>query len=273
MKDKAFPCVCRGTGRRSRLPDTVISLLCALLWIGVWWGAALLVGLPVLLPSPADTVRALIRLGGTADFWEGTGITLLRVTGGFCGAVAAGSGFALLCHFYPFAERLLSPLRSFIRCTPVVSFIMLLWLWLDKNAIPVFIGFLMVMPVIWSNMQEGLASADPLLIEMGRAYRLRPARMLREIWLPAAHPSFTAACAAGIGLAWKSGISAEVIARPLRAIGTGIADAKVYLETEELFARTLVIVVLSLLLEKVLVKGLLKRKETDKPAAKGEEKA
>lgn len=88
---------------------------------------------------------------------------------------------------------------------------------------------------------------------MSVAYRFSPLKRLRYIYLPAVRTHFTAALITGLGFAWKSGISAEVIARPLRAIGTDIANAKVYLETEDLFALTLVVILISLLIEKGLM--------------------
>jgi len=231
----------------------LISVIAVLFWIGVWWGVSLLVDLPLLLPSPPDTVKRLWADLGTEVFWAQTGATLLRVLCGYALSVLLGTLLAFLCHFVRTADALLSPLRTVIRCTPVASVIILLWLWLDKNMIPAFISCLMVIPIVWGNVQEGLNAADPLLIEMGKAYHLTPAKMLRHIWFPSIRSHFAAACATGLGFAWKSGISAEVIAKPLRAIGSAVADAKVYLETDELFAQTLVVILISLLLEKLLV--------------------
>jgi NitT/TauT family transport system permease protein len=63
-----------------------------------------------------------------------------------------------------------------------------------------------------------------------------------------------------IGLAWKSGVAAEALVWPKLAIGTQIYNTKLYLETADLFGWTLMVIVLSLLLEK-LVSSLVVRME------------
>ena len=55
-----------------------------------------------------------------------------------------------------------------------------------------------------------------------------------------------------IGLAWKSGVAAEVLCLPKAAIGTQVYYSKIYLETPSLFAWTAVVIVLSMLLERIV---------------------
>ncbi len=228
------------------------ALLSVLFWLTVWEVASLFTGNTLLLPGPVDTFHALMRLCATAVFWQSIGMTLLRVLLGYVLAVLVGTGMALLCTFLSPMETLFGPLCTGIRCTPVASFIVLLWLWLSKDAVPAFVSALMVVPVIWTGVQEGLKAVDPLLLEMSRAYRFPFLKKLRDLYFPSLRSHFSAACLTGLGFAWKSGISAEVIAVPLRAIGTGIHDAKVLLETDTLFAWTAAVILLSVLLEKGL---------------------
>ena len=115
-------------------------------WIGVWWAIALAVGLPKLLPGPKETALAFARLCGTEAFWRSVGFTLLRVAMGYALAVIAGALLAVGCHWVKGLDALLSPLRTVIRATPVSSFILLVWLWLKRAHVPVFISFLMVLP-------------------------------------------------------------------------------------------------------------------------------
>jgi NitT/TauT family transport system permease protein len=70
-------------------------------------------------------------------------------------------------------------------------------------------------------------------------------------------PYFRSACVTALGMAWKSGVAAEVLCQPRKAIGTQLYYAKIYLETENLFAWTAVVVLLSILMEKLFV-GLMR---------------
>lgn len=233
--------------------------LVALIWLGVWQGLALIVRLPLLLPGPGDTLAALIRLAGTAPFWQSLGLTLLRVAAGYLCAVAAGILLAAGCWRLGWLEALLSPLRTVIRATPVTSFIILVLLWIAAGRVPVFISFLMVLPIVWTGVQEALKNVDRELEEMTWAYRFTKTRRLRYLYAPSVKPALTAACVTGLGFAWKSGIAAEVIAQPLFSVGKNLHDAKVYLETTELFAWTAAVILLSMGLEAVL-KRLIRRR-------------
>ena len=226
--------------------------LVALFWLGVWWIAAAAVGLPLLLPGPGDTLSALLRLAGTAAFWQSTGYTLLRVAAGYLIAVLLGAMLAVICCFVPMVDAVLSPLRSIIKATPVSSFIILVLLWMQKGRVPAFISFLMVLPIVWTGVQEGLKAVDPQLVEMTQAYGLSWGKQLRFLYAPAVRPQFFAACMTGLGFAWKSGIAAEVIALPALSVGKNLYDAKIYLERADLFAWTLTVILLSMALEAAL---------------------
>ena len=102
-------------------------------------------------------------------------------------------------------DAFLSPISRIVRATPVASFIMLLFLFLTKEHIPIVTSFLMVMPVVWSNVYEGITGTDVKLLEMARVFRLSFSDTLRHVYLPGIMPFFMAAAKAGMGLAWKAG--------------------------------------------------------------------
>jgi NitT/TauT family transport system permease protein len=66
-------------------------------------------------------------------------------------------------------------------------------------------------------------------------------------------PYFYSGCEIGLGLCWKSGIAAEVIGIPKGSIGERLQQAKVYLDTPDLFAWTVVIVLLSFIFERLIL--------------------
>ena len=146
------------------------------------------------------------------------------------------------------------------RATPVASFILLVYLWVERGRVPGLISALMVLPVVWGNVTRGIAETDPQLLELARAYGFGRGRTLRRIYIPSVLPYFASGCRTALGLAWKAGVAAEVLCQPQNAIGTQIYNTKYYLETPSLFAWTLVVIALSFLLEWA-VGGLLRRAE------------
>lgn len=231
-------------------------------WLGVWQVAAMTVGQELLLPAPAAVGRALLMLAETKEFWLSALYTLGRVLLGLACGVACGCVLAFLTHFCALADWLVSPAVRVLRATPVVSFILLLYLWVTRSDIPGVIAALMVLPVLWGSLTAGLNAVDGRLLEMGRAYRFGRLKTLRLIYLPSLRPHFVSGFLTAFGLAWKSGVAAEVLCPPKYAIGARMQQAKTALETPELFAWTVLLIVLSLILE-----GLLRRLLRGKGAA------
>lgn len=234
-------------------------LLPPLFWLAVWQGAAWLVELSVegrgnelLLPYPVSVFRAMIRLCGEASFWMTVAASLGRILTGMVAGVAVGALLAVMTSVSSWCDRLLSPAIRVIRATPVASFILLVLLWTGRNSVPIIIAGLMVLPVVWENLARGIRATDPQLLEMAKAYRFSPFKTAKLIYLPSLRPYFSAAVTTAMGLAWKSGAAAEVLCLPKLAIGTQIYNSKLYLEIQDLFAWTVVVVALSLILEKML---------------------
>lgn len=230
----------------------------ALFWLLIWQFISVALDYELLLPSPLQTGASLLRLAQTGTFWRSTAGSLLRILAGYGCAVLLGAALGALTAASPLADALLRPLRSVIKATPVASLILLVILWMKSNAVPGFMSFLMVLPLIWTNVQEGLAATDANLLEMAKLFRFGRSKTIRLIYLPSVMPSLLSACATGLGFAWKAGVAAEVLARTANSIGKNLVESKSNLQTADMFAWTAVVVLLSVTLEAILVR-LLRR--------------
>ena len=239
-------------------------LLPAVFWLAVWWLASLIVGKELLIPSPPLVVRTLLELVVTGAFWRYTALTLLRITLGLLLGIVLGMLTALLTNRLSLLHALLAPAVRVVRATPVASFIILVLLWVANGRVPVVISALVVLPVIWESTAAGFRSVDRDLLEFARAYRLTRWDTWRRIVIPSMLPQLAAAVCTAIGLAWKSGVAAEVLCLPKAAVGTQVYFSKLYLDTPALFAWTLIVVALSLTVERIARRLLLGRKEGGK---------
>ena len=240
--------------RQGRSGKLTGRLAAAAFWLGLWALLALLVDRELLLPSPAQVLAKLWALVRTAAFWQMTGMSILRVLAGIASAVLLGLLGAALCHRSALAMQLISPVMTLVKSTPVASFIVLALVWIGRDSVPVFITALMVLPVVWANMTAALAQVDPQLTEMARVFAMPRGRVLRRVTVPSVLPAFRAALSSALGLGWKAGIAAEVLTVPKYAVGRMIYEAKLYLETTELFAWTVTVVLLSLVIERLLLR-------------------
>ena len=229
------------------------ALAVLLFWVGLWALAAALVGQELLLPSPIQVLRRLADLGRSADFYRTVANSLLRILSGILAGTLLGVLLAALTEKSAPAKMLLAPMMTLVKSTPVASFIILTLIWIGRSAIPACIAALMVLPVVWANVSAGLAGRDRQLLEMAQVFGFSRRTLLRRITVPSVLPHLRAALCSALGLGWKAGIAAEVLTVPRYSIGKMIFESKTYLETTSLFAWTLAVILLSVLIERVLL--------------------
>ena len=222
-------------------------------WLLVWQLGSMLIDSAVLLPGPAATLRRLGEMLGEGELWTAVGLSLLRILLGFALGMVSGCALGAATAAFPALRELFRPLMTIIKSTPVASFIILALVLIPTGSVPSFTVLLMVLPVFWTNVYTGATQTDRSLLEMAQVFRLSRSEQLRSIYIPSVMPYFTGALTSGIGLAWKAGIAAEVICVTRDSIGKGLYQSKIYMMTEDLFAWTAVVIVLSLILENALV--------------------
>ena len=193
-------------------------LAAAAFWLALWQWAAMAVGQEVFLVSPLRALATLARLLPTADFWGRVAFSSGRI---LLGCVCSAA-LAVAARLSRPVELLLDPVMQLVKATPVASFVILALVWVRGRELSILISFLMALPVLYSAVRTGIASADPALLEMARVFRIPAGRRLRAIWLPAVLPAFREGCRTALGLCWKSGVAAEVIGLPDGSIGDAL---------------------------------------------------
>jgi len=232
------------------------KLAAAMAAIAVWQIVASLVGSSLLIATPVAVARRLIELSTSADFWSIIVFSIVRIVSGFLLALAAGTVLAAAAGRFHIVEILLYPYILAVKTTPVASFIVLCLIWLSSKSLSVFISFLIVLPIVYTNVLEGIKSTDVKLLEMADLFRVGWWRRLYYIYIPNVRPYLLSACKVSIGMSWKAGIAAELIGIPDGSIGEQLYEAKIYLSTGDLFAWTVVIIIISVIIEKLFVYAL-----------------
>ena len=223
-------------------------------WLVVWQIAAVVINQDIVLTSSIQTIQTLFSLAQLREFWVSIGLSLLRIFAGGALAFTAGSLLAFLSFKYKLIKILFEPLISTIKSIPVASFVILLLIWVRTPYLSISISFLMALPIIYIAVLEGLLSTDQQLIEMADVYQIYGWQRIKAIYLSQLMPSLKTATSLAMGFCWKSGIAAEVIGLPAFSIGEHLYNAKVYLDTPALFAWTLVVIVMSALGEKIVMR-------------------
>ena len=236
--------------KNKQIPKPIRVILALLFWLGVWHFSSVIVDNEFLLPGIKVTFSTLFNMMCDASFYKAIGLSTLRVLTGLILGCLFGIILGIICKKISIVNDIVSPVITVIRSTPVASFIVVLWVLMSGDLLSIFIGFLMVMPILWQSTCDGLNAVDPALDEVAKVFEFSRKKRIKLLVFPTLKKYLTPGIITASGLAWKAEIAAEIIAYTKHSIGQGINDAKYNLDTPSVFAWTVVIVVLSIILEK-----------------------
>ena len=249
------------TSSRNKRRNVLYRALAVLFWLGVWEITSIIIGQEILMVSPVRAVLRLSELMRTPDFYRSVAMSLLNIMKGFFLGMGLGCALAALAGRFGAVRLLCHPLMHAIKATPVASFVVVALIFIRSRNLSVFISFLMVLPIMYTNVLTGIDQTDRKLLEMAKVFRIGPWRTLKSVYVTGVYPHFLSACALSMGMCWKAGVAAEVLSLPKNAVGAQMYYSKLYLETADLFAWTVIVVLFSYLFEK-LVQLFMQRKKS-----------
>lgn len=235
------------------MPEKLLGII---FWLLVWHAAAVIIGKKIILVTPYAAIKRLCELCTRGSFWKTVLNSFLRIGGGFMAGLFSGTALAVAACRFKTAKLLLAPLIAAVKAVPVASFVIFALFFMKSSSLSVLISFLMVLPLIYEAVCKGIENADVKLIEAADIFGLGAVQKARYLYFPSVMPFLTAACTAAAGMAFKSGTAAEVIGQPDFTLGDMLFRAKIYLETADLFAWTLVIIALGRAFEFIVCKML-----------------
>ena len=236
----------------------IYLFLTIMFWIIIWQILGLIVGNEIFLATPYNVLLKLLEMIKTLSFWSALLFSFIRIVLGFILGVLTGLILGGLAYKSRILKEILWSLISIIKAAPIVSFIILFLILISSRNLSVLISYLMVVPIIYTNVLKGFENADIKLLEMAKVFRIKSIKKILYIYVPSLFPFFYSGCQISLGLCWKSGVTAELIGTPTGSIGERLYQAKLYLNTGELFAWTFVIIIISILFEKIFLKSLKK---------------
>lgn len=239
-------------GKRFYTPGSVLLILI------IWKAASLLVGREIILPSPEGTFLYTLELLGTPQVWAALGATVRRTLVSFALNLILALIMGMAAGFLEPLELFLNPLITLLRSVPTMGVILLSLIWFGSELAAIFVCSLIVFPLLYQAALGGVKSRDPRLAEMNRVFAVPPLRRLLHFYLPTVKPHLVTGIVSALGLSIKIMISAEVLSQPRAGIGTMFQVERARLNTEGVFAWSLLVILITAGLDQLL--KLLNRK-------------
>ena len=245
-----------GWATRLHLPTLAVAAVAIAAWAAVSrrYGA-------YVLPSPLTVLWGLGDIVRSGEVWRHTGASLGRIAVGFGGAVAAAVLMGLLGFLSRPARQVVQDLLAVLNSTSVFVWIVVSIIWFGlSNWAPIFTTFMITLPVVASNIVEGVGAVDRRLLEMGDVYRLGGGEKFTAIVVPSTLPYLVAGMKVGFGLALKVSVVAEIFG-VTSGIGYVMNYSREILATQMVLVWALVMILIMIAADKLVFDAITRRVE------------
>lgn len=224
-----------------------------LFWLLVWQLVAVMMDNSIILVTPLEVAKRAVLLLKTKEFYQVIAYSCVRIFYGLLGAWLLGGLLGAISYKVQWLKELIAPIIHLMKTVPVASFVILALIWIGSEKLTFFIVFVISMPIVYQGVITGLMETPKQLLEVAKVFRFSFWKKFWYLYRPTCIPFLMNSAVITVGLAWKSGIAAEVIGMPEHSIGERLYMAKISLETGDLFAWTAMIILCSYLFEKALL--------------------
>jgi len=221
--------------------------------VALWWLAALGLGDPTVLPTPAEVWQVMRVEAQTGELFFHMSTTLVRVVAAFGLAMGVGTVLGVLLGLYPTLNRWADPWVVVFLNLPALVVIVLAYLWIGLNELAAIVAVSVNKTAMVTVMiREGVLARDRQIGEMAQVFRMSPWMRLRHVLWPQLAPFVSTAVRNGLAVIWKIVLVVEFLGRS-NGVGFQIHLYFQLFETAYVMAYSLSFVVVMLLIEYLLV--------------------
>lgn len=228
-------------------------LIVVLIWILIWQIASMMTGLELLLASPVAVLKTIMNMLASKQFYVILMHTMLNIGSGLIAGIIIGAVLGICSAKYKLIDEFLEIPLQLMKALPVAAFVILLLMWFGSKNVSRIISAMVVIPMVTTGVTDGIKNTDIRLIKMAKVYDMSTFNRFRYVYMTGVYPYLSSQLKVALGMCFKAGISAEIIGLVSNTIGTSMYYAKMYLLSSELFAWSIVVIVMSLLTEKIIL--------------------
>ncbi len=231
------------------LRDKRYSMISKLIIIFIWILLSKLINNEVMIPTIKSTSISLLNIIRDESFLIIIKMTILRSIIGFLISLFLAIMLGILSNISKFVYNFMIPVLNFLKSVPTMAIIILALIWLNNNTAPMFVGFIMVFPILYETVLNGISNVDSKIIDMAKSYKVSKTTLIKDIYIPSVFISLKTVLTSTLGLNLKMVIAGEALAQPKHAIGSNLQLQKLYLNTSGVFAWIIIILLTINMLE------------------------
>jgi len=223
--------------------------------IAVWWIASL--QMPhFILPGPPRVWQSLRTISANGDLWHNLAITLGRVASGFLLATAVGLPLGIVLGANKRLGEFFEPIIPVMNTISSAIWAIFAIIWFGvSNATTIFVVFMTAMPLIITNVWQGTRTVNADFIELAHILRMPQHKVMWKIYLPTILPHFFSGARLAFGFGWRVSLVAETLGSS-SGVGYRLRQAADLIQTDQVFAWTITLVVMMAALEMGVLRPL-----------------
>jgi NitT/TauT family transport system permease protein len=246
----------------SRFPAGLKTALqrCALaaVLLVLWWLISLVTPSYV-MPNPIRVWQRIVQLTASGDLPSNLLVTLVRVIAGFLVAVIIGVPAGLVLGSNRTLGNFFEPVLPVLNTVSSAIWAIFAIIWFGLTPLtPIFVVLMTALPLIVTNVWQGTQAVNADYVELARALRFSRAKTLRKIYLPSIMPYFFSGARLAFGFGWRVSLVAETIGSS-SGVGYRMRQASDLIQTDQVFAWTIVQIAMMLVIEILLLQPLERR--------------
>ncbi len=230
----------------------IYLILGVIIFISLWYFTALKINSEIVFPNIPNILKKFAEIISEKSFYKDLSSSLIRVLITFALSFLLAFIIGISAGIFSPIRYILIPIINFIRTIPTIPLILVAIIWFNNNTVPIFVSMLVIFPIMYDSITNGIINVDKKLIEMSMSYNVSLKTQIINLYIPYIKPYIFTGISQSMGITWKSILAAEILALPAFGIGTKLYESHLYLDSVSLFAYCLIAIIFNGIFEIII---------------------
>lgn len=227
------------------------GILCLIL---LWYLMSVKVGSDIALPTPLNTLKALIKMLSTSSFWLSLGCTLLRLIISLLSSLLLSFLLATLSYKILFLKKFFEPFMAFFRSLPPIMILVAIMMLFNLKITPFFLVLFELVPLLYEIILNSYESIDPVILDDLKTLTSSNIYAYTKVILPLSLNGILSGILSALGLGFKVIVMGEYLATPRPSIGYQILLSSQALDMDKVFSWAIILSVIVIISDIIIRK-------------------
>ena len=217
-----------------------------------WEVTSLICNNIIVFPSIIDIFKSLINIITEKNSYFVLGSSIFRLIISFATSVIIAFGVAYLSRKREKFRKIVAPVITIIKTTPVVSFIIILIIMLGHESSSIVVSFFIMFPILYEGFYNSYNAVSSDLRDEIKMISTVNWVVIKKIYIPIMMPYIITTLLQSVSLGIKSLIMAELITQPKYSIGKELLQYRNALDMSGILAWTIILIIIMIVFELLL---------------------